>query len=1392
MHTARFSFGTIVGIVGAVVFASTCTPHSGERFAGTRSRAGDGTATAFSGLPLTFEEHGTAEEGRFLARGNGYAIFLSPTESVLVLRRARDENAAPELSGLRVPSPNAPPRRGGAPTVVRVGLAGANPNPGVQPLDRRPGVIHYYRGNDPAGWRENVSHYAKVRYTEVYPGIDLAYYGNGASIEYDFVVGPGADPNVIRLAFEGVGDLALDRAGDLIVQMDDGNLVHRAPVVYQEVASERREVHGRYVIEGDRRTGFQVAFALGAYDRTRPLIIDPVLHYATYLGGSDADEGLAIAVDGAGNVYVTGTTWSADFPQKDPAIPGPPPGACFSAPCNDAFVARLNPAGTALVYATYLGGNHSSRGLGIVVDDASNAYVVGGTSGSTFPTTAGVVQPASAGGWDATVTKLDPAGQLAYSTYLGSPSGEFFTQGITVDAAGHVYVTGGTVSPHFPTTPGALATTCSFTPGTCSAGQCQNIFSACSVDSDCDVCTGLRGFVSKLTPAGDALVYSTQFGGTGGDSVVAIAVDETGAAYLTGSTQSLDFPVSGAFQATHGGGPLMLDGYVAKLAPGGDALEYASYLGGSGDDIGNSVAIDSLGRVYVSGDTQSTDFPTTANAVQPTFGGGPPAGVCGGGVCDGGTSQCTAGFVNLGCSTDEDCDVCQGGVDDGKLCSGFATDCAQGGDAFVVRVDDTGGVLDYATYLGGSGHEIASGMALRGDTPYLVGKTSSATDFPTTANAFQGTFGGGQTDIFVTRLSSDGGALLHSTFIGGSDDTAAFGQEVGLAVAVDAEGNAYLTGHTSATDFPVTVNALQDNLVGSGFTGRNGFLGLDGFKSDAVVVKLPMGSNPPAAPNDHFLCYKSRESPGSSRFTEIAGLGLADGFLPDSVDVKKRRGICNPADKNREGTLDRSTHLLSYTIRGAKGAPKHVRQTFVVADQFGELSLDTVKPDRLLVPSAKDESNPIGPPDATQHDVDHYKCYKVRITRGTPKLPKGLQVALEDQFAEPKVFALKKPKRLCIPAEKTFMAATEPVKNPHGLLTCYKVKRASGEARHLRRAGIYVNNQLEVVNPEGPAQLDTVKVEELCVPATTAPVCGDDLQNQLSEECDGADAPACPGLCDLDCVCTEPPLLSFTTTVPGGSCGRVNDDASGAGIDLLGLDCGSLYLGDGTSTQPPSGTPEGSTTFMIVTDQSDPQNFLLGPSSGTGPADCSFAGCLFGPPLPVLGGLLPVCIVNTIAQDVTGTFDSQTGDLSLNIALNAGIYVTNPPCPLCVAGLCDGGPNQNQPCTTNNSLGTSADCPPGAGFFGAVPTDISPLVTGTTSVSAADGLFCPGQGTAGAFGLAGAQYIEQNGSAPPPAGGAAVLGSVFCVAATGNALIDGTAGLPGPGATALPGTVTVP
>ncbi len=653
-------------------------------------------------LPLYFEANQgqTDDRVQFLSRGLGYTAFLTPTEIVF-----------------RLP---AMPSQVNHSAVLRMQWIGANTAPKLSGLHRQSGRSHYFIGRHPQQWHRGVAHYAKVRYDDLYPDVALVLYGNQHHMAYDLMVAPKADTTRITLGFQGAQGLDIDPQGDLLISFAGSVLRMHKPFVYQELQGQRREIPSQYVLRGPQQVGFHIA----AYDRTQPLVIDPVLNYSTFLGGEGQDIGLAIAVDTTGHVYLTGRTTSADFPTTEALLQ-----EMFREGINDAFVAKLTPDGSALVYATYLGGSRSESGNGIAAAADGHAYVVGETGSEDFPVTSEALQTV-AKATDVFIAKLAPDGaSLAYATRLGGGNSESGAA-IAVDDVGHAYITGTTPSNDFPASFKAL--------------QPTNATGTASPDA----------FVAKLNPEGSALLYSTYLGGSGRDNGHAIAIDVVGNAYVTGETTSGDFPVTGSVQMMSGG---ETDGFVTKIDTNGSALLYSTYLGGTDEDSGMDIALDSTDHVYVVGTTQSIDFPFTAGDFQSAF----------------------------GCSETSQ------------------------RDAWVAKLAADGASLIYASCLGGSSNDEGHSVTVdAGGYAFVTGATRSQ-DFPTVlANAIQTGMGGG-TDAFITQFAPDGSDLMLSSYLGGS------GTDEGNAITLDTAGNLYIVGQSNVSDgFPIE-QALQPMVNGS-------------------------------------------------------------------------------------------------------------------------------------------------------------------------------------------------------------------------------------------------------------------------------------------------------------------------------------------------------------------------------------------------------------------------------------------------------------------------------------------------------------------------------------------------------------------------------------------------
>jgi uncharacterized repeat protein (TIGR01451 family) len=671
----------------------------------TETSSGIKVSEMYSQLPLSFElnQGQTDPEVQYMARFSGYTLFLRDNELVLNLRRSafmtgqdKDGEAAPE-------------------TAMRMKLAGANPAPQAVGLDALPGVVNYFLGNDPSQWHTRIPTYAKVKYQDVYPGIDLVYYGKQGQLEYDFVVSPGTDPNVITLNYAGADKLEINGQGDLVLKMAENQINLLKPRVYQEEQGVYHEIPGGYVLKDENQVGFQV----GTYDAAKALVIDPVLDYSTYLGGSRDDIGYGIAVDSEGNAYVTGYTGSSNFPTKKPrAVYGDG---------FDAFVSKLNATGSALIYSTYLGGNLEDRGKSLSVDAAGNAYVTGFTQSSNFPTK-NPLQAKFGGVADAFIAKVNATGSaLLYSTYIGGSTQQDIGQSIAVDAAGNAYVTGFTQSSNFPT-----------------KNPLQAKFGGVA-----------DAFIAKVNAAGSALIYSTYLGGSNGDGGQSIAVDTAGNAYVTGSTYSSNFPTKNPLQTTYGGAS---DAFIAKVNATGSALLYSTYLGGSNGDGGQSIAVDTAGNAYVTGFTQSSNFPTK-NPLQTTFGRNSAAFLTK--LNTDGSEMVYSTYLGVSSEFDWGNGIALDTTSNAYV-AGFTQTRNGSSDGFVVKVNAAGSMLLYNTLFGGSNEEEGLGIAVdTAGNAYVTGQTDSS-DFPL-QGAFQNTYGVGTCGIAPNTFSCNDAFIVKIT-----------------------------------------------------------------------------------------------------------------------------------------------------------------------------------------------------------------------------------------------------------------------------------------------------------------------------------------------------------------------------------------------------------------------------------------------------------------------------------------------------------------------------------------------------------------------------------------------------------------------------------------------------
>jgi hypothetical protein len=745
----------------------------------------------FGKVPLSFEPNQgqTDAKVQFLSRGQGYALFLTPGEAVLELQKS---------GGKKADAAKAIP----APSVLRMTLVGADAKAAVSGEQPLPGTSNYFIGNDSSKWKSAVPTYQRVAYTGVYPGVDLVYYGNQRQLEYDFVVAPGADAAKIALQFTGATP-KVDKAGDLVLAVQGEDARFHKPVVYQMDGDRKVSVAGSYQIADGK-----VGFSLGAYDHSKALVIDPILSYLTYIGGSGSDLITNIAVDSAGSVYIVGTTSSADFPVKN-AYTATDPNTIATGNPLAIFVSKFNPTGTALVYSTYLGGSEYTYGNGIAVDSSGDAYVVGYTTYGTYPVTSGAYQTlcgaeytqngptvmringckgAGQGDVGGVLTKLNPTGTaLVYSTYYSGDNGNVITA-VAVDATGQAYVTGYTTSYNYP---GALGNQCLPT----TAGAVQT----CEANSTGGG-TRTFGFVAKFDAAGANLLYGSLLGPTtllqSTTTGNAVAVDAAGLVYIGGLTYNNLYTTTGAFQTSTTGANGTAHAFAAKFDTVGKKIVYSTFLTGTDNtsNVGEAVtgiAADASGNAYVAGYTSEHSFPTTSGSFQPQFAAG------------------------------------------------------NGGGGFISKINPTGSALVWSSLLGDApgtgvnsgGNASINGLTLGPDgSVYVAGQTNGG-GFPTVNPIFSVSNNTG----FVSRVSADGTKLLFSTPFGDSMGSS----NILYGIAVDPSGNIYFGGQTNGNALPVTPGAFQ--TTNKGPIGSNyfytGFVGkIAPTATTTTALTLPTGS----------------------------------------------------------------------------------------------------------------------------------------------------------------------------------------------------------------------------------------------------------------------------------------------------------------------------------------------------------------------------------------------------------------------------------------------------------------------------------------------------------------------------------------------------------------------
>ncbi len=712
---SRYSLNIFIVVILLLLSIPIGVPAYQKNFGDSTTKETSNPMRSFLQVPLSFEANrGQVENSvNFISRGSGYTLFLNSSEAVLSMQ------ATKQLPDVRMPTDAlqknqklTDPNRS---VVVRMSLVNANEHSKIMGKDELPGKANYFTGNDPKKWQTDIPTYSKVEYSNIYPGIDLMYYGNQRQLEYDFILKPGADPKQITLAFQGIDNMDLDKQGNLVLYVGKETLRQHKPKVYQEIHGVRQPISGSYVLKSKN----QVAFQVGKYNSQIPLVIDPILSYATYLSGTNDDKpNRGMAVDAQGHAYVTGYTTSLDFPIQG-AIQTTNGGNL------DAFITKFNPSGTGLIYSTYLGGSGDEFPSAVTIDSTGNAYIVGGVVSTNFPVQNAFQSSKGGGAFDAFLTKINPTGSaLVFSTYLGGGTGNGLDEGlaVVVDGTNHAYVTGFTDSFNFPVTPGAFQ------------------------ESHNDA---RDGFVTKFAPTGTSLIYSTYVGALDADSVSSIAIDGNGNAYITGLTFSSDWPIANAYQGMIAGSA---DAFVTVLNPTGTGLVFSTFLGGTGTDDSRDISLDGGGNILVAGVTQSTNFPTSANAHKQTL--------------------------------------------DGPS------------DAFITKLNASGSTLIFSSYLGGISTDSIDQLTTDpSGAVYVTGATNSP-NFPT-VDPLSGSSGSGQ-EAFVTKIDPGSGTILFSTLLGGSLG------DSGNGIGLDAADNIYVLGVTRSLDFPTTPNAFQQNALGVG------------------------------------------------------------------------------------------------------------------------------------------------------------------------------------------------------------------------------------------------------------------------------------------------------------------------------------------------------------------------------------------------------------------------------------------------------------------------------------------------------------------------------------------------------------------------------------------------
>lgn len=852
--------------LGSILFLTLATACAGAQSRGGEQPAHASINSNYGKLPLTFEANRgqTDPSVKFVSRGPGYTAFLTSDGMVLSLRA----NHTATGDAVVHPSKKA---------TLQLRLLGASKNPSVVGEGPQPGRVNYFIGNNPAKWRGNIPTYDQVRYKNIYPGIDLLYYGNHRQMEYDFAIAPGAKPERIQFEVSGASDMHIDAYGNLILTTGIGELHFQTPTVYQESKGQRIPVEGGYVVRDPSHVGFQVA----KYDRNSALLIDPVLVYSTYLGGTSDDQVSGIAVDTAGSVYVAGSTDSTDFPLTSLGA--------LSNGNTHVFIAKLDATGSNLIYTDYLGGNSQDYGYALALDSANNIYVSGGTASSDFP----VVNPFQgtySGGFDAFLTKISPDGSsLLYSTYFGG-SGSNFVSSLAIDNAGEMVIAGYTSSTTFPV---------------------ANAYQP-TVSANQGGAFGNYGFLTKFTADGLSLVYSTYLAGSsnvplncGGTPcwpeptsiVKGMVLDTLGNAYVTGTTNTYNFPVTqGTYltsDSTQGNGSV---GFVSKFGGSGN-LQYSTYFYDPTGVVTNptAIAVDSSGSAYITGAALSFGtFPITV------------------------TTICDPSVYGFGCNY-----------------------------AFVTKFDATGTTLLYSTFLGPNNEADPQAILLDGrNDAYILAYTGGG--LFSTVNGIE-SFSGGN-DILLVELDPAASTQLFATYLGGSGND----QPAPAGMVLDAGGNLYITGTTDSTDFPVTQHAFQSGLGG---------------KTDGFILKIAPDFLAAVTFGPSSLQYASQMIGTSSQPQTVVVRNI--GSAPLSISSITTTGDFSETDNCEPGLSAGGSCTLSITF--TPNAAGSRSGTIVIADDAAgsphsiSLSGSAIGPVVNLSPAALSfPTTPVGTVTASQ------------------------------------------------------------------------------------------------------------------------------------------------------------------------------------------------------------------------------------------------------------------------------------------------------------------------------------------------------------------------------------------------------------------------------------------